>query len=56
MKFGEPDSAGNAADPILANEVIFGTNLLETPLKEKIESAFREMLLPGGVRKSLQRI
>ncbi|MBR3333389.1 MAG: mannitol dehydrogenase family protein [Clostridia bacterium] len=56
VKFGDPDSAGDALSPILANEVIFGTNLLETPLKGKIESAFREMLLPGGVRKSLQRI
>ncbi len=56
VKFGEPDSAGNALAPVLANELIFGTNLLETPLKEKIETAFREMLLPGGVRKSLQRI
>ena len=56
VKFGDPDSAEDALSPILANEVIFGTNLLETPLKEKIESAFREMLLPGGVRKSLQRI
>ena len=56
IRFGDPDSAGDALSPILANEVIFGTNLLDTPLKEKIESAFREMLLPGGVRKSLQRI
>ena len=56
VKFGEPDSTGDALEPILANEVIFGTNLLETPLKGKIETAFREMLLPGGVRKSLQRI
>ena len=56
VKFGDPDSAGDALEPVLANEVIFGTNLLETPLKEKIGTAFREMLLPGGVRKSLQRI
>ena len=56
VRFGEPESAGNAIDPILANEVIFGTNLLETPLKAKIETAFREMLLPGGVRRSLQGI
>ena len=56
VKYGEPDSAGDALAPILANPVIFGTNLLETPLKEKIETAFREMLLPGGVRKSLERI
>ena len=56
VRFGEPDSAGNALAPILANPVIFGTDLLRTPLKEKIENAFREMLLPGGVRRSLQRI
>ena len=56
VKFGEPDSAGDALAPILANEVIFGTNLLETPLRAKIGDAFREMLLPGGVRGSLRRI
>ena len=30
--------------------------LLETPLAGKIEKAFKEMLLPGGVRKSLQKV
>ena len=56
VRFGEPDSAEGALEQVLANPVIFGTDLTRTPLKEKIEDAFREMLLPGGVRKSLQRI
>ena len=56
VRFGEPESAEGALAPILANPVIFGTDLTETPLSGRIESAFREMLVPGGVRKSLQRI
>jgi fructuronate reductase len=56
VRFGEPDSVGNALAPILSNPVIFAVNLYDTPLAAKIEKHFREMLLPGGVRKSLQRI
>ena len=56
VRFGNPESAGDALDPILANPVVFGTDLTRTPLKEKIKAHFREMLLPGGVRKSLQKI
>ena len=56
VRLGEPESAEGALAPILANPVIFGTDLTKTPLEDKIENAFREMLIPGGVRKSLQRI
>ena len=56
VRFGEPDSAEGALRPILSNTVIFATDLYETPLAGKIEKAFREMLLPGGVRKSLQKV
>ena len=56
VEMGKPESAEGALEPILSNPVIFGTNLCDTPLKDKICAAFREMLVPGGVRKSLERI
>ena len=56
VRFGEPDSLGDALKPILSNPVIFGVNLLETPLAEKIEANFRSMLVKGGVRKSLEKV
>ncbi len=56
VTFGDPNSAEGKLQPILSNPVIFGTDLWETPLRAKIESAFRQMLVPGGVRASLRRI
>ena len=56
IRFGEPDSMGEKLRPILANEVIFGTDLTKTPLMDKIEKNFRMMLVPGGVRKALQEL
>ena len=56
VRFGDPDSAAGVLKPILSNDVIFAVNLYETPLAEKIEEAFRSMLVPGGVRKSLQKV
>ena len=54
IRFGEPDSMGENLRPILANTVIFGTDLTKTPLMDKIEKNFRTMLTAGGVRKALQ--
>ena len=56
VRFGEPESAEGALKSILSNPVIFAANLYETPLAGKIEAAFRDMLIPGGVRKSLQKV
>ena len=56
VRFGDPDSAGDALRPILSNPVIFAMDLTQTPLAEKINAAFRGMLVPGGVRKSLQKV
>ena len=56
VRFGEPDSAEGALRPILSNPAVFGVDLYKTPLAAKIENAFREMLVPGGVRKSLQKV
>ena len=56
VRFGDPASAEGALRPILSNPVIFAADLYETPLAGKIEEAFRGMLVPGGVRKSLQKV
>ena len=56
VRFGDPDSVGDALKPILANDRIFAVNLLETPLAEKIEANFREMLVKGGVRSALKKV
>ena len=56
VRFGEPDSVGDALDPILANPVIFATDLTRTPLADKIRAAFTAMLVPGGVRASLKEL
>ena len=56
VRFGDPSSAEGALKPILSNPVIFAADLYETPLAGKIEEAFRGMLVPGGVRKSLQKV
>ena len=56
VRFGEPDSAEGALRPILSNPVIFAVDLYQTPLAGKIERNFRDMLVPGGVRKSLQKV
>ena len=56
VRFGQPETADGALKPILSNPVIFAVNLYETPLAEKIERNFREMLVPGGVRQSLKKI
>ncbi|MBR4577787.1 MAG: mannitol dehydrogenase family protein [Clostridia bacterium] len=56
VRFGDPDSVGDALKPVLSNPVIFAVNLYETPLAEKVERAFRGMLTVGGVRKSLQKV
>jgi fructuronate reductase len=56
VRFGEPDSVKNALDPILANPVIFATDLTQTPLARKIRENFSGMLIPGGVRAALKKI
>ena len=56
VHLGDTAGAAGALEPILRNPVIFGADLWETPLRSKIETAFCEMLSPGGVRRSLQRV
>lgn len=44
VHLGEPESVGECLRPILTNEGIFGLNLYEAGLGEKIEGYFREMV------------
>jgi len=56
VRFGEPDSMGEALRPILSNPVIFAVDLTRTPIAGKVEENFRAMLVPGGVRAALKKI
>ena len=56
VRLGDAASADGVLEPILANSVIFGSDLTATPLKDKIIRAFKGMLETGGVRRSLQQI
>jgi fructuronate reductase len=56
IKVGDKDSVGDSLRPILSNEEIFGVNLYDIGLGEKIEDYFKEMILgKGAVRATLQR-
>ncbi len=56
VKLGDPDSLGNKLDPILSNEVIFGSDLVALGLGEKITGMVRELLAgPGAVRAVLKK-
>ena len=51
---GEPGSLGGSIRPLLSNANIFGSDLYEAGLGEKIEEMVRDMLAgPGAVRKTL---
>ena len=56
LRVGEPDSVGDNLKPILSNPAIFGVNLYEAGLGEKVEQLVSDMLIPGGVRKALQAL
>ena len=56
VKIGDPDSLGDELKPILANANIWGVNLKEVGLADKIESLFREEIAgPGAVRATLKK-
>jgi len=57
VRLGEPDSAGDSLKTILSNGRIFGMNLYEAGLGDKIEGYFREMLTgKNAVRKVLKKL
>ncbi len=54
IELGKPESCIGKLDGILTNEVLFGVNLKEVGLAEKIESYLSELLAgPGAVRATL---
>ncbi len=56
VRLGEPGSVDGKLYPILSNPVLFGTDLVEAGLAEKIEAMVKEMLAgPGAVRNCLKR-
>lgn len=56
IQFGAADSLGNALHPILSNEDIFGVNLYDVGLGEKVEGYCKEMIAgSGAVRATLER-
>ena len=56
IEVGKPESVGGRLVPILSNAMIFGSDLSQTPLAERIETYFREEITgPGAVRTTLQK-
>lgn len=54
IKLGDPQSADGKLQPILSNPVLFGVNLYEAGLGEKVEGMFRELIAgTGAVRATL---
>lgn len=56
VTLGNPESLDGKLDAILRNPVIFGSDLVELGISEKIEGMVREMLAgPGAVRATLKK-
>ncbi len=56
VKAGDPDSYKGQLKEILCNPVVFGVNLYEAGLGDKVEAMFTEMLAgPGAVRATLKK-
>lgn len=57
IRLGAPESCGDKLRPILANASIFGLDLTQTPLADRIEEMFRQELAgPGAVRATLHGV
>lgn len=56
IEIGKPDTVGEKLRPILENETIFGSNLVENGLAERIEGYFMELIAgKGAVRETLKK-
>ena len=56
VKLGNPESADGKLTEILSNKVLFGSDLNEIGLAEKIEGMFKELIAgPGAVRATLHK-
>ena len=56
IELGKPETVGGKLRPILANKVIFGSDLCEIGLADRIEGMFAELIAgPGAVRATLRK-
>lgn len=56
IELGKPDSVGDRLKPVLSNANIFGSDLYEAGIGEKIEQIFTEEIAgPGAVRATLKK-
>ena len=56
IELGKPETVGNKLRPILANSMIFGSDLTRTSLAARIEDYFREEIAgTGAVRTTLRK-
>ncbi|WP_028991999.1 mannitol dehydrogenase family protein [Thermoanaerobacter thermocopriae] len=56
IKLGDIESVKDNLRPVLSNKHIFGLNLYEVGLGEKIENYFKELIAgPGAVKKTLRK-
>ena len=56
IELGKPDSVGDRLNPVLSNANIFGSDLYEAGIGEKIEQIFTEEIAgPGAVRATLRK-
>ena len=56
IELGRPETVGDRLRPILANRVIFGSDLCEIGLTDRIEGMFAELIAgPGAVRETLKK-
>lgn len=56
IKIGESESVGDSLQAILSNESLFGINLYDVGLGEKIENYFKEMIAgKNAVRQTLEK-
>lgn len=56
VKLGEPDSLTDQLHGVLSNKEIFGSDLYEAGVAQKIEAIFKEEIVgPGAVRATLKK-
>ena len=56
IELGKPETCGDKLRPILANRLIFGSDLTACPLGERIKGYFLEEIAgPGAVRETLKK-
>ena len=56
VKLGQPETAKGALNDVLTNKAVFGVDLVEVGLAEKVEGLFAELIAgPGAVRATLKK-